>query len=650
VSLAQPVSSAPPVPAPQAPQSVPRYHDAIAFKDIAVTYSTPGHGARTVLSGIDLTIPRGQFTALVGRSGCGKTTLLNLVAGLVDPSAGSVTVLGQDPRAVRTRLGFMLARDALLPWRNARRNVEYGLELRGVAKAERRAIAEHWLAAVQLEHAQNLWPWQLSQGMRQRVALARTWALDPDVLLMDEPYASVDVNTRLALQTRFLDLWQSEEHRTVLFVTHDLTEAISLADRVVLLGAGRVLDDVRVEIDRPRDLATITMTRNISRSMSGSASSSIRGGVSPHPGQHSPKPNPPISDQINPPQKEKRMKITRRSIVGALGLVALAAPLAACGSSSSHTSAPSAGSTHASPPSSSAPTAGLTKVTVGDFPTSALTLPFVVAQDQGFFKAAGLDVQTVMSSSGPSLVSGLIGGTTQIAAEVPPNAFPVMQQGEPLVAMGPYGRLDLSLVTPANSGITNVASLQGKKIGVTARGAFTESFARYVLQQDGINPNRVTFVAAGTLLTQEAALRNHAIDAFVSSSDATAAADAHGSQLRVLASSLNGTAGALGTVGLQSFWATTTPYRNSHPAVVNAFCTAMHQSVAWLDNNANRTAGAQDIANLMNIPTTVAGQVWDTVHGAWSTSISPVRWSANAKLILGSPTSVPFQKFVSTGC
>jgi NitT/TauT family transport system ATP-binding protein len=242
----------------QTSQPHSRRDDAIAFQNVAVTYTTPGHDARRVLSGINLTIPRGQFTALVGRSGCGKTTLLNLVAGLVEPSDGSVTVLGQAPRAARGHLGFMLARDALLPWRNARRNVEYGLELRGVAKAERRAVAQRWLEAVQLTHAQHLWPWQLSQGMRQRVALARTWALDPDVLLMDEPYASVDVNTRRALQTRFLDLWQSEEHRTVVFVTHDLSEAISLADRVVLIGGGQILDDVSVEIDRPRDLETIT--------------------------------------------------------------------------------------------------------------------------------------------------------------------------------------------------------------------------------------------------------------------------------------------------------------------------------------------------------------------------------------------------------
>ena len=242
----------------QRPRPAPGTGAAIALSGVTVAYPTQSHEARTVLSGIDLTIPRGEFTALVGRSGCGKTTLLNLIAGLTEPSAGSVTVLGTEPRAARKQLGFMLARDALLPWRTARRNVEYGLELRGVARAKRREAALHWLEAVQLLHAQHQWPWQLSQGMRQRVALARTWALDPAVLLMDEPFAALDVNTRMSAQKKFLELWQAEEHRTVVFVTHDLGEAIALADRVVLLGGGQVLDDVPVEIDRPRDLPMIT--------------------------------------------------------------------------------------------------------------------------------------------------------------------------------------------------------------------------------------------------------------------------------------------------------------------------------------------------------------------------------------------------------
>ena len=236
-------------------------NDAIRINNVSVAYGSDGRSSRPVLSGVNLTIRKGEFTALVGRSGCGKTTLLNAVAGLVDPTEGLVTVMGEPPRLARRHLGFMLARDALLPWRNALRNVEYGLELRGVSKAERRQTALHWLGAVQLLHAQHLWPWQLSQGMRQRVALARTWALNPDVLLMDEPFAALDMNTRQSVQQKFLELWQSEEHRSVIFVTHDMGEAIALADRIVLIGDGRVLEDVTVGIERPRDLEFVSANR-----------------------------------------------------------------------------------------------------------------------------------------------------------------------------------------------------------------------------------------------------------------------------------------------------------------------------------------------------------------------------------------------------
>ncbi|OYD60730.1 ABC transporter ATP-binding protein [Rhodococcus sp. OK302] len=230
---------------------------AISIRDLSVSFPDGSGGTRQVLSDVSLDIPAGQFTALVGRSGCGKTTLLNTIAGLVEPQAGEVSVLGKAPREARDRLGFMLARDALLPWRTARRNVEYGLELRGVGKAERRDRATDWLEKVHLGSATNLWPWQLSQGMRQRVALARTWVLDPEVLLMDEPFAALDANTRVHVQEEFLALWQSEEHRTVVFVTHDLHEAVALADRIVLMGDGQILEDVPVGIERPRDLARV---------------------------------------------------------------------------------------------------------------------------------------------------------------------------------------------------------------------------------------------------------------------------------------------------------------------------------------------------------------------------------------------------------
>jgi NitT/TauT family transport system substrate-binding protein len=348
------------------------------------------------------------------------------------------------------------------------------------------------------------------------------------------------------------------------------------------------------------------------------------------------------------------MKLTTR-IAGILGVVSLGATLAACSSGASSSSSAAASPANNSSASSGAagagsPAAALTTVSVGNFPTSALTLPYAIAQDQGFFKSAGLDVQTVTATSGPVLASELIGGTTQIAVEVPPNAFPAMQQGEPMIALPPYGKLDLAVVTPASSGITDLKSLAGKRIGVTQRGAFTEKFADYVLQAAGVSPASVTFIAVGALPTQQAALSNHQIDATVLSSDAIAAFTAHGFTLKTLASSLNGTAGQLGAVGLQSFWATTTAYRTSHPQVVKAFCTAMSQATAFLADDANRGAGLPTIEKLLSIPAGAAGQVWDTVHAAWATQITATRWGANAKLILGSPTSLPFGKYVAADC
>ncbi|MFG2518052.1 ABC transporter ATP-binding protein [Streptomyces sp. NPDC048527] len=234
--------------------------DAVTFENVTVTFPAADGGVRTILEELNLTIPAGQFVAVVGRSGCGKTTMLNMAAGLVEAADGAVTALGSAPRAARKRMGFMLARDALLPWRTASGNVQYGLELRGVKPtAKRKETASHWLSTVHLADHEKHYPWQLSQGMRQRVALARTWALDPELLLMDEPFAALDVNTRRSAQNEFLDLWQREEHRTVMFVTHDLGEAVALADRVVLMGEGGVLDDVMIDIERPRDLTHITM-------------------------------------------------------------------------------------------------------------------------------------------------------------------------------------------------------------------------------------------------------------------------------------------------------------------------------------------------------------------------------------------------------
>lgn len=227
---------------------VPTAHRRAAVKldEVTVSFTDREGRVRSVLKDLSLHVPEGQFVALVGRSGGGKTTLLNVISGVVDPTAGEVQVLDSTPARVRRLFGLMPARDALMPWRTARRNVEYGLELRGVTKAERRATALKYLEMVGLADAVDSWPWQLSQGMRQRVSLARALALEPTLLLMDEPFAALDAQTRDQIHGRFSQLLA--EHRpTVVLVTHDLEEAIRLADRVVVLGGGRIIGDLSMQ-------------------------------------------------------------------------------------------------------------------------------------------------------------------------------------------------------------------------------------------------------------------------------------------------------------------------------------------------------------------------------------------------------------------
>jgi NitT/TauT family transport system ATP-binding protein len=215
---------------------------------------------RSALDDVSLEIREGELLVLVGTSGCGKTTVLNLLAGLITPSSGTVSVLRRQPVEARSHIAYMFARDALLPWRTARSNVEFALELRrpSLSKKARRAIAEQFLDELGVGASGGLYPWQLSQGMRQRVALARTWAIAPDLLLMDEPFAALDAQTRAATQQKFLDVWAADR-RSVAFVTHELAEAVLLADRIVMMSQGRIVDEVEVHIARPRDPETIIL-------------------------------------------------------------------------------------------------------------------------------------------------------------------------------------------------------------------------------------------------------------------------------------------------------------------------------------------------------------------------------------------------------
>jgi NitT/TauT family transport system ATP-binding protein len=221
----------------------------VSIRELSVTF--PGNQPKTVLNGIDLEVREGEFVAIVGHSGCGKTTLLNVVAGLVPASGGQVQVSGKGPRAGRGDICYLLARDALLPWRTVSRNVEFGLELSGVRAADRRAIATTILEEVGLGAFGGYYPSALSQGMRQRVSLARGFAVDRSVYLMDEPFSALDAETRLLLHGQLLQLWE-KRRRVVLFVTHDIAEAVLLADRVLVLGAGGIVADIPIPLERPR--------------------------------------------------------------------------------------------------------------------------------------------------------------------------------------------------------------------------------------------------------------------------------------------------------------------------------------------------------------------------------------------------------------
>jgi NitT/TauT family transport system ATP-binding protein len=213
----------------------------------------------TALEDIDLAIPEGAFTAVVGPSGCGKTTLLNLAAGLLQPTAGSLAVFGERLSGLNRRATYVFQQDALLPWKTVIANVALGLELRGRNALEARQQADVWLRRTGLHDFAGAYPSQLSGGMRKRAAMVQSWIVDPDILLMDEPFAALDVHTRLRMGNELLALWNSSP-KTVLFVTHDLEEALALADRVVVLSAGpasRVIGEYSVDLSRPRDLTQI---------------------------------------------------------------------------------------------------------------------------------------------------------------------------------------------------------------------------------------------------------------------------------------------------------------------------------------------------------------------------------------------------------
>src|SRR5918911_1833095 len=225
----------------------------LCVDSVCMTFRTPSGGFEA-LAPITLSIPQGRFVSLIGPSGCGKSTIFNIIAGLLEPTAGRVIIDGVDATGTIGRVGYMLQKDLLLPWRTVLDNVILGMEIQGVPLREARARALPLLLRYGLAGFEHLYPNALSGGMRQRAALLRTLLFDTDVILLDEPFGALDAQTKLQMQEWLLGLW-SDFVKTVVFVTHDVEEAIYLSDEVHVMATrpGRIIKTIPVTLPRPRE-------------------------------------------------------------------------------------------------------------------------------------------------------------------------------------------------------------------------------------------------------------------------------------------------------------------------------------------------------------------------------------------------------------
>ncbi|MBP6898596.1 MAG: ABC transporter ATP-binding protein [Burkholderiaceae bacterium] len=241
---------------------MPALAPALSLQGVACRFSSPGGGSYTAVQDVALDVAPGEFVSVVGPTGCGKSTLLNLAAGLLAPSAGSVEVFGEPLVGLNRRAGYMFQAESLMPWRTALGNVMAGLQFRGLAEDAARTQAGDWLRRVGLGGFGDRYPHQMSGGMRKRASLAQTLVLDPDIILMDEPFSALDIQTRQLMENEVLALWSAKK-KAVLFITHDLDEAIAMSDRVVVLSAGpasRPIGEFVVDLARPRDVAEVRTT------------------------------------------------------------------------------------------------------------------------------------------------------------------------------------------------------------------------------------------------------------------------------------------------------------------------------------------------------------------------------------------------------
>jgi len=224
----------------------------VRLERVSVTFTRSSGGTVTAIENVNLTVEAGELLCVIGRSGEGKTTLLNVIAGLVPPNEGRVLVGEREIHGTGADRGVIFQADCVYPWMRVAENVGFGLRVKGVPRSQRDRVVAEYLELVGLSHVAKSWPRELSGGMRSRVAVASVFANDPDVLLADEPFGALDYVTRRRLQEVMLDLWQ-RTRKTIVFVTHDVEEALLLGTRIIVVGGGHILDDHPVNLPRPRD-------------------------------------------------------------------------------------------------------------------------------------------------------------------------------------------------------------------------------------------------------------------------------------------------------------------------------------------------------------------------------------------------------------
>jgi NitT/TauT family transport system ATP-binding protein len=231
---------------------------AIELRDVTKRFRTPSGDIYTALRDLSLTVGAGEFVSIVGPTGCGKSTALALISGLTPASSGDILVQGKQVRGIGDKFGYVFQADVLFPWKSVLGNVAAGLRFRGVSKKEANIVAREWIAKVGLSGFEDHYPHQLSGGMRKRTALAQSLITSPEVILMDEPFSALDVQTRALMEDELLDLW-SATSASVVFVTHDLEEAIALSDRVCVItaGPGTVKGIYDIDLPRPRHVSEI---------------------------------------------------------------------------------------------------------------------------------------------------------------------------------------------------------------------------------------------------------------------------------------------------------------------------------------------------------------------------------------------------------